>query len=261
MNKDTITFVLNGKVLLEDLSTALFGFKELIGNLQKKHAKNINIEWEVEDLESHSAKACIRGISELEEGIFAIDKIVKDYDDVAKKVSTGKIRELPKRIQKSVEKITSVINGRIPSITFETDESDYVVHDKQLYEDRGEGNLVYLSFPSESYGAITGRVQALNREGQFRFTLYENTTQKAVSCYLKPDYEEKMREIWGKIAIVEGLVRRDPLTGTPTSIRNVNNITQISELKPGEWREAIGCAPNLLKNESPEEFIRRIRNA
>ena len=69
-----------------------------------------------------------------------------------------------------------------------------------------------------------------------------------------------MRQAWGSMALVEGLVRRDPKTGLPTTIRHVRNITIIPPAEPKRYRRAIGCAPAGRGEESAVDAIRRLRD-
>jgi len=84
---------------------------------------------------------------------------------------------------------------------------------------------------------------------------------KAVSCYFAEGKQELILGMWGKLATVEGTVYRDPLSGRPLSIRQVSNITPLPEPRSRfEYQDAMGVAPSL-NNLSPEEAIRRIRDA
>lgn len=112
-----------------------------------------------------------------------------------------------------------------------------------------------------SYGAVRGRVETLSSHDGLRFTLYDLLTNRAITCYMQPGREETMREAWEKLAIVEGLVRRDPATGQPTTIRQVTRIEIIPEIEPGGWRQAIGSIPHLQSAPSSEEAVRRGRDA
>jgi hypothetical protein len=101
----------------------------------------------------------------------------------------------------------------------------------------------------------------LTNRGSLRFTLYDLLNDKAVSCYFSEGKQELIRDMWGKLAIVEGIVSRDPINGRPLVIRQVNNLTPLDELgRHFEYQDAMGVAPSL-SGLSPEEAIRRIRDA
>lgn len=82
---------------------------------------------------------------------------------------------------------------------------------------------------------------------------------KAVSCYLAEGYEEIMRGVWGKIATVEGLVTRDPLSGRPLAVRHITKVTPKPDRRIS-YRDARGAAPSLT-GLTPEDAIRRLRDA
>ena len=78
-----------------------------------------------------------------------------------------------------------------------------------------------------AYGGVTGRIQTLSSRGGLRFTLFDTLFDRAVSCYLAEGQEELMRDVWGRMAVVEGLVTRDRATGRPQVIRSVRGVTVV----------------------------------
>jgi hypothetical protein len=71
-----------------------------------------------------------------------------------------------------------------------------------------------------------------------------------------------MRELWGRRAIVEGEVRRDPWSGRPTKIRQVTAVEPVPEdSAPGGWREARGALTRVWDGTPAEETIRKMRDA
>jgi hypothetical protein len=112
-----------------------------------------------------------------------------------------------------------------------------------------------------SLGGIQGRVQSLSNRGGLRFTVYDLLYDRAVGCYVAEGKEELLRNIWGKLAVVEGMITRDPVNGRPLSIRQVSNITPIPDPSSAhEYTDARAAVPSLV-GLSPEEAIRRIRDA
>jgi hypothetical protein len=148
-----------------------------------------------------------------------------------------------------------LVGGKIESIRFETDDFDAEVLSPS----------VRLPAPEEAvvtYGAVEGRIQSMTNRRGLRFTLYDLADDHAVSCYLREDCEDTMRHGWGKMAVVEGLVRRDPQSGRITTVREIQP-NGIQLVEPGErdsWREAIGCAPATEGGILPEEAVRRGRD-
>src|SRR5690242_1859744 len=112
-------------------------------------------------------------------------------------------------------------------------------------------------FTRVAYGAVEGEVQTLTKRHGLRFTLYEFLNDKAVSCYLQEGQEEQMRNIWGKRAIIEGVVSRDK-HGHPISVRQIAHIIPIEE--EGDYTQARGILPMAPDDELPEVRIRRTRD-
>jgi hypothetical protein len=94
-----------------------------------------------------------------------------------------------------------------------------------------------------------------------RFTLYDLLHDDAVSCYLEEGYEDIMRTLWGKLVTVEGIVKRDPLTGAPQTVRQITKVEPMPEVEPESWRRARGIVPIGPRGLMPEKAIRRLRDA
>ncbi len=119
-----------------------------------------------------------------------------------------------------------------------------------------------LDVPSDAYGAVEGRIQAVsNRNSWAWFTLYAAVGDHAVVCYLDEEGAELIRNAWGRRAVIEGWVSRDPLTGRPLSIRRITAITELEDRSPGGYRDARGVLPLAPGGMLPEDAIRRVRDA
>jgi hypothetical protein len=112
-----------------------------------------------------------------------------------------------------------------------------------------------------AYGGIEGRVQTLSSRGSLRFTLYDLLHDRAVSCYLASGAEETMRDVWGKLALVEGWVKRDAQTGRPITVRQIRNVTLLAEYPPASYKDARGAVKRQPGQMRGEEIIRRLRDA
>ena len=76
-----------------------------------------------------------------------------------------------------------------------------------------------------SIGTITGLVETLSMRRNLRFILYDDAFDRAVTCYIDKEQEELMRDLWGKQISVTGRIYREPYSGKPVEIRNINKIT------------------------------------
>ncbi len=253
--KDTVTLVLNGEVKLSDFSVAIEGFRSLIDALSKERAKNKKIDWIVDSLESGSVIATARGRPKSEVDSPSVSAVVDEFERVGASLKSGEINKFAPPVREAAQKIYSVMNGSIRSVRFETADVDVEIFTGELAHKPGEETLL-----TNNIGAVRGRVETLSRRGGLRFTLFEATTDRAVSCYLAPGFEDKMREAWGRLGYVEGIIRRDPRTGRPTTVRQVKEFTLIPEQEPGAWRHALSAAPIESSTMSSEEAVRRIRD-
>ena len=257
MAKDTLTLALNGDVSLEDFSKAIQQFFNLVSSLHDDVAKGSSIEWFIENLEAGSAIATVKGIGEEESDAQAIEQVVDAYLDVGQAIQKESPLNYSKPVQKAAKKLASIINGRVKSVRFETNEADVEIFASPTVLE----HIPIARLPEGSLGAVRGRIQSMSNRGQLRFTLYDMIDDRAISCYLLPGSEAIMREAWGKVAMVEGYVRRDPESGYATTVRRVKDIKIIHEGKLGDYRQAIGAAPGFLGDTLPEEIIRRARDA
>lgn len=256
MPKDTVTLVLNGEVSLRDFSEAIGGLLALVGGLQKEIAGQANIEWLIDSLDAGSAIATVRGVSENETQAKDVERIVDAYGNVGLAIRTGKQFSHSPAVKTAAMRILRLVNGRIKSVRFETADLDV----EFSAEARPSDEARLAGGPEEAFGAVRGRVQSMTSRGQLRFSLYDLIDDRAISCYLMVGSEDLMREAWGKLVVVEGVVRRDPETGRATTVRKVAKIQIIQEGRPGDYREAIGAASGFLGDELPEEVIRRARD-
>jgi len=60
----------------------------------------------------------------------------------------------------------------------------------------------------------------------------DQLSERTVSCYPIENQRSLMRQIWGKIVTVEGLVSHDPLSGRPMTIHQITKITILDQDEP-----------------------------
>jgi hypothetical protein len=261
MAKDTITVALNGdSITLESFSQAIGKFQSLISGLASEVAPDTKVNWVIVGLEASSAIATIQGCVESDDQAADVEKVVDAYLDVGHSLQEGTPFRYSSGLWDTAQDLVAMIDGTIRSIRFETPDDDVEILHREIAV---TPKLEEPSRPRKTqvvWGAMRGRVQCLSNRGGLRFTLYDLVDDKAVSCYLPQGYETTMRDAWGKIAVVEGRIHRDPETGRATTIRDVKNVKVMSEGKPGEWREALRAAPGFLGTALPEEVIRRSRD-
>lgn len=260
MPKDTVSLFLDGDIQLEDLFRAVSGWRGLMRAIGDDVAPGIGVHWRVDELSTGSFYGTLKGVSN-GNGSEAIERVVCRYEEVGRGLRDHTISGYPVEIRTAALSLVSIIGERVRSVRFETDDSDSEISVKPPATQSAVAAVERRELHT-SYGSLRGRVQTISNRTRLRFMLYEASTDRAVTCYLGSESEvaeQDLGKCFGKSAAVEGTIRRDPVTGNATTIRNVRSITIIPPLPPGAWRRVRGMAPALTKM-SPEDAVRAVRD-
>jgi hypothetical protein len=250
MRENEVTLILEGEVTLSDFAKTLSNFTSLMEALSQTVASTADIVWVIDDLQAGSAETTIIGISEQKE---AVEKVVYAYEVVGKALAAGQPIPYPDTVVDKARAITQIINGRISAIRFQTAEHDSVIQ---------SGPATRQRHPKiAAFGLVKGRIETLNRRRGFKVILYDDLFDKPITCYLDPEQEAQMREIWGKRVTITGIVERDPEHGRITSVKDITNISTLQEVDPESYRSAKGIIPWNEGDDLPEVTIRRLRDA
>ena len=256
---DTVTLALQGTVPLSEFSTAVARLHGLIGALAIE-AQAGGVTWQIEALEGGSASMTARGVAENGVPPERIDRVVRDYLEVGRALEQRTTIPYPPAVRREAEALVEVLkSARIEEVRFETDESEAIV--RQVSEARGGTRDAPTTQRRGAYGAVTGRVQTLTSRNSLRFVVYDHIYDRGVPCYLVEGREDMMREMWNRMAHIEGWVTRDPESGRPLAVRRVTRVTPITEAEPRDYLQARGVLPLAADAELPEHAIRRLRNA
>jgi hypothetical protein len=254
---DTLTLALDGTVSLSEFSTALARFNGLVAAL----AVDMKVEgvvWQIDALDYSSAITTARGVPENGTKPDEIARVVRAYLEVGQALEQGNTIPYSPAVRKEANGLTAVLReSAIDAIRFETAESDAIIR-KQAMPTVAPAEPVERE---EAYGAVTGRVQTLTSRNSLRFILYDHIHDRAVSCYLVEGRESMMRQMWDRIATVEGWVSRDPESGRPLTVRRVSNVTALAEVEPQDYMKARGALPLKDGDPLPEVLTRRLRDA
>jgi hypothetical protein len=269
MPKETVSLVMDGEVYLDDLAKALKGRVRLMSAISREESPRSEIHWVVDELSTGSFYGTLRA-QRNGTSIEAVERSVEKFERIGKSIRAGRIREYGEEISSAAKEIVAVIGQRITFVRFETDETETEVHSPVLEDttaDREPGKQQpieasepFASVPS--FGSVRGKLQTISDRNQLRFMLYEANTDRPFTCYLDPESsvdKETLRNDWGKLAEVTGMVRRDPKTGNATTIRRVRSIEVIEPMARGAWRRVKGIAP-ALNDITPEASIRAVRD-
>lgn len=249
MGKDTITLTLNGEIDLHRFATAVSNLEVLIQGLSKEKGAE-NIRWVIHDLQTSSAMATVRGESDILE---EVERVVNAYEDVGQSLQAGERPDYSETVVKAANAITAVLGNKVTSVRFETPDREFTVASRP--------GIAIESVIMKSFGAIEGRVQTLTNRKGLRFVLFDTLHDRAISCYLSEGQEERMRELWGKRAIVEGEVSREKDTGRPLAIRHIADIKALEEIQRGSYLRARAVAPRKPGAPLAEVIIRQLRDA
>lgn len=252
---DTMTLVISGDLSLQSFAAAVTRFEHLVRGLTRENAPKAGITWSVDDLQRSSAITTVRGRGNPTE----VGRVVDAFLDVGRSLEARERVRHSKSVVRDAERLAEMITGEIESLRFETVEAEAVILPASADE-------LAFKLPAErlgpgAYGAVTGRVQTLSNRGGLRFTLYDLLYDKAVSCYLLEGSEEQMRDAWGRPAVVEGWVRRDAVSGRPLTVRRIARVQVLPEAELGTYTQARAAGKYFAGDLSPEDAIRRVRDA
>lgn len=254
---DTVTLALHGTVSLSEFSTAVGRFHALIAALASE-TRAQNVSWQIDALDAGSAITTVRGVPRDGVPPEGISRVVRAYLEVGRALEERTTIPYSPPVRQEAEALVAVLtDSEIEAVRFETAESEAIV--REITEAREAPTA-----PAErrgAYGAVTGRVQTLTSRNRLRFMLYDHIHDRAVSCYLAEGREDMMREMWDRMAHVEGWVTRDPESGRPLSVRKITRVTPISEAEPQDYTRARGALPLGPDDPKPEDAIRRLRDA
>ena len=259
MPRDTVTFKVSGELTMEDFARTVRRFTDLVMALNKDTADADDLEWMLADVQFGSLAATAQArpkagkewSDDLRRGA---EQVTDSYLEVGRALEAQTPIPGSDRVDEEARRIRD-LTEKIETITFETLVDDITI------ENVPEPHPLPDYARAYARGAVEGRVQALTNRGSLRFTLYDTLYDRAVSCYMVEGRQDQMKDLWGRLVVVEGLVRRDPRTGRPQTVRSVQNITTLREPEPDIHRRARGAALREQGQMRSEDAIRRVRDA
>jgi len=127
MVKDNVTLVLTGEVTLADFAVAVRGLLGVVEGLGAEVAPGREIDWIIDGLEVGSAAMTARGVAPAETSPTVVEDVVRAYERLGQCMEAGEPMPFATAVQSSIRQLTRLVNGRIRSIRFETDEADFEV--------------------------------------------------------------------------------------------------------------------------------------
>ncbi|MDM8519551.1 hypothetical protein QUF64_05835 [Anaerolineales bacterium HSG6] len=243
---DKIGLILDGKVTLSDFANAVHYLNELVAVLSVEVTGENNIEWSIEELSTGSAKVLATGYAE---NMTSVDQVVTAYSTVGRSLADQTPIPYSDKVIAKAQAITEAINGQVKAITFTTSTSTAMI-DKPPVKKLPQLQKYY------TLGTVTGIVDGLSQRRGLKFTLYDSLFDRAVYCYFDDGQKEMIRGIWGEQVRVTGMIYRNPKTGQPEEVYNVQDVTVVTTLD--NLKQARGILP--WNGEPAEITIRRIRD-
>jgi len=242
-----LTLRLKGEIPFRDLAKTFAGFQKLLDTIAQEIGKGNDIEWTTGNMSGGSAEVTITGQSEDME---IVEKTIDATDVIFTNLSLSRPIPYSDYVARQARMLTNVINGKINEISIEAGKEERRITER--IDDSSDIRKRY------SHDTIKGKVQTLRRHRAFEFTLYDSLFGKAVNCHVTAEQEDQMRQLWGHIVFVSGLVGRDNKTGRPVDVRNIREIRAVPDVPPGTYEEAAGIFD--LRDRNPEAIVRELRN-
>ncbi|MBK5221619.1 MAG: hypothetical protein JJE52_01825 [Acidimicrobiia bacterium] len=249
-----VTLRLDGSVTVANFAKATSNFAKVLTELSKERDASSKIEWVISGLEYGSAILTAAPQPFSDDDAELVPTLVSDFITVARQVSEHPAH-LDRPVLRLVRSISEVAVDQDHEVVFETaDEEVAFVH-------RNQGGPTPVR-PKPVLGTIRGRVQTLQQRKGLRFVLYDLVHDKAVTCYLTEDQEGLMRDAWGRMVEVTGMITRDEITDRPRAIRRVADVQVLEDGADAfAFRRARGAVTPAPGSPASEVLIRRVRDA
>ena len=189
MANNTATLVLDGTIPARQYNEAIEHFDGLLVALTDEISNGAGIDWLVDGLEytqSEPYPSAITTVRGEAPNLEPIERVVRRYSVVGKALASHAQIPFGETVRKNAEGLTSVLNGKIVAIRFETREEEWTV------SKRIQPGPPFRAVAS--YGAIEGQIETLSKRKGLRFTLYDALNDRAVSCYLENGNEDRLRD-------------------------------------------------------------------
>ncbi|MCC6148639.1 MAG: hypothetical protein IT461_00185 [Planctomycetes bacterium] len=252
----TVTVRFEGEELSIELVSKAF---QKLGLLLKGSARKVSegrrdsIKWVLSDLSFGSvivtAEPKLNRVTEyLREPLVArVRQVVDDY-------SAGRKHLITEAELLPLDDLAEMVNGELKGVVVSTEEKDAVLLPQQELP-KEETDL-----PSTALGTVVGKAQTLTSRKHLMFTLFDVRTDNAVLCYPTEVQHDQLRDIWDKLIEVDGVVSRDPLSGSAKTIREITAIRAVEPISPKALLELVGMFRGKTKMSSAEA-VRRVRDA
>lgn len=244
-----ITLSLKGdSIPLDQFAGAMQHFKQLLEALADEVVGE-SVDWEIAQLQS--ASATITLVAPGQQSILA-QRVAVAYGLVGDALQQNKAIPFSDAVNRPARAITGYINGHINAVHFITDAHTAVVATPVLHADPPA--------ISHSLGVVTGVIETISGRGRLTCTLYDNLFDMAIKCHINERDKERVRNAWGRRVSVTGEVERDPVSGRPTTVRNIQHIQLQDYHARNSYQQLRGIVGWIVGDEPSETQIRQMRD-
>lgn len=254
------TLQLDGIVTLDRFASAIDAWNTALVDISKEVGQEHVLGIYIEDLTSGSALVTSSIMFDAEE---PAQQFTSDFTKVGTKARGENVLAFPKSLLEAANRLRSVATADPNGITIASDIVDILIFPTM---DRETESIVSgeksASSPSvEAFGALSGKLQSVSSRSGLKVVLYDDLFDKAVRCSLTKERHETVRELWDKHVVVEGLIRRDRITGRPLSVSDIWHIREdVRDPTSQAWLRAFGVLAGVEPDVPVEESIRKVRN-
>ncbi len=253
----SFTIQLDGAVSLGRLTAALDAWQSALATIAENVGQTHVLDMRVDDLAVGSALVQVRVEFDAEVHASAFSR---DYNQVGIQVRDGNVLDFPANLNKPVQALREVaLMDGASGLTLSSEDADILIAPGAWPVTPMVSGARRMQ--SEAIGVVIGKLQSLTSRSALKVTVYDVINDKAVRCLLTDEQHELARDLWNSDVIVEGLVRRDPATGRPLSIRDVRSIgPRQTPVDAYAWMKARGALRHVQPESSSEDLVRQARN-
>ena len=245
--KTTLTFEISGRVKALDLREGIILFERVVSGLTPPRSAS----WLVDETRAGGGAIALRGESD---DPAVLERIEAQYEKVGLTLSQNRTPNHMDLMVRAAARDILALAERVDWIKMGTRNRTHLIRHRE------SPRFAKPTGPT-SLGEVTGLAQSLNGDGGLTLTVRENIVNKPVECFFDPEYEETIREAWGKRVTVYGMVESDSTTGMPRFVRDARKVDILPEVEPGAYKKARGIIPWKPGDPLPEEVIRLSRDA
>lgn len=256
----SFTLQLDGIVTLDHFAAAIDAWRSALVDISNEAGQEHVLGIYIEELTSGSAFVTSNVVFDAEE---PAQHFTKDFIKVGIRARGENVVDFPKSLQNAANLLRKVAATDPGGITIASETADILILPTG---DRTDEHKVSLdqsaSSPSvEAYGALRGKLQGVSSRSGLKVLIYDNLFDNGVRCSLRKEQLEAVRELLDKLVVIEGLIRRDNISGRPLSISNVWSIqADERDATSQAWLKAFGVLAGVEPDVPVEESIRKVRS-